>query len=46
MSSGLAVKHDTQKDLVEIPSNKRVGAKRYMAPEVLDDSINTHHRVV
>jgi len=40
---GLAVKHDTQQDLVEIPSNKRVGTKRYMAPEVLDDSINIQH---
>ena len=41
---GLAVKHDTQKDLVEIPSNKnRVGTNRYMAPEVLDETINIQH---
>jgi TGF-beta receptor type-1 len=40
---GLAVKHDTQKDEVDIPANNRVGTKRYMAPEVLDDTINTAH---
>ncbi|XP_028292318.1 activin receptor type-1C [Gouania willdenowi] len=35
---GLAVKHDT--NTVDIPSNHRVGTKRYMAPEILDESIN------
>ena len=40
---GLAVKHDTQNDLVDISSNNRVGTKRYMAPEVLDDSLNIQH---
>ena len=37
------MKHDTQKDVVDIPANNRVGTKRFMAPEVLDDTINTKH---
>lgn len=40
---GLAVRHVDKDDSVDIPSNHRVGTKRYMAPEVLDDSINTQH---
>ena len=38
---GLAVRHDVTTDTVDIPSTHRVGTKRYMAPEVLDESINT-----
>ncbi|KTF84908.1 hypothetical protein cypCar_00028022, partial [Cyprinus carpio] len=38
---GLAVKHDSNTNTVDIPINHRVGTKRYMAPEILDDSINT-----
>ncbi|XP_048835714.1 activin receptor type-1C-like isoform X2 [Brienomyrus brachyistius] len=37
---GLAVKHDSIANTIDIPSNHRVGTKRYMAPEILDDSIN------
>ncbi|XP_055916513.1 TGF-beta receptor type-1 isoform X3 [Eupeodes corollae] len=40
---GLAVRHVDKDDSVDIPSNHRVGTKRYMAPEVLDDSINSQH---
>lgn len=31
---GLAVRHDVKNDTVDIPSNHRVGTKRYMSPEV------------
>ncbi|CAB1346693.1 unnamed protein product [Coregonus sp. 'balchen'] len=37
---GLAVKHDSSANTIDIPSNHRVGTKRYMAPELLDDTIN------
>lgn len=40
---GLAVRHDIKTDTVDIPSNHRVGTKRYMSPEVLDESMNTNH---
>lgn len=40
---GLAVRHDVKNDTVDIPSTHRVGTKRYMAPEVLDESINSYH---
>ncbi|ODM90637.1 TGF-beta receptor type-1 [Orchesella cincta] len=40
---GLAVRYDTESNQVDIPINNRVGTKRYMAPEVLDDSINMNH---
>lgn len=36
---GLAVRHDVKNDTVDIPSTHRVGTKRYMAPEVLDETI-------
>uniref|UniRef100_A0A3B4Z9G8 receptor protein serine/threonine kinase n=1 Tax=Stegastes partitus TaxID=144197 RepID=A0A3B4Z9G8_9TELE len=37
---GLAVKHDSSTNTIDIPSNHRVGTKRYMAPEILDETIN------
>ncbi|KAI0228403.1 TGF-beta receptor type-1 [Lamellibrachia satsuma] len=40
---GLAVKHDSSTDYVDIAPNNRVGTKRYMAPEVLDNTINKDH---
>lgn len=40
---GLAVRHDIKTDTVDIPSNHRVGTKRYMSPEVLDESMNMNH---
>lgn len=36
---GLAVRHDVKNDTVDIPSTHRVGTKRYMAPEVLEETI-------
>lgn len=35
---GLAVRHISSTDLVDIPNGSRVGTKRYMAPEFLEDS--------
>ncbi|MBN3306231.1 ACV1C protein, partial [Amia calva] len=40
---GLAVKHDSITNTIDIPSNHRVGTKRYMAPEILDDTINMNN---
>ncbi|KAM9805063.1 activin receptor type-1C [Neosynchiropus ocellatus] len=37
---GLAVKHDSGTNTVDMPPNSRVGTKRYMAPEILDETIN------
>ena len=37
---GLAVRHDSETDQIDIPHNTRVGTKRYMAPEALDETIN------
>nr|UYR58226.1 baboon 3 [Henosepilachna vigintioctopunctata] len=39
---GLAVRHDVTTDTVDIPLNNRVGTKRYMAPEVLDETMNLY----
>lgn len=40
---GLAVKHDTQTDSIDIAPNNRVGTRRYMAPEVIDETIDVRH---
>ncbi|XP_059488366.1 TGF-beta receptor type-1 isoform X2 [Neocloeon triangulifer] len=40
---GLAVRYDVAEDKVDLASNSRVGTKRYMAPEVLDESICENH---
>ncbi|XP_052382879.1 activin receptor type-1B-like isoform X2 [Oncorhynchus keta] len=40
---GLAVRHESTTDTIDIAPNQRVGTKRYMAPEVLDESINMRH---
>ncbi|KAM4613362.1 activin receptor type-1B-like [Polymixia lowei] len=40
---GLAVRHESATDTIDIAPNQRVGTKRYMAPEVLDESINMRH---
>ncbi|KAM4869253.1 activin receptor type-1C isoform 4-T4 [Urocitellus parryii] len=37
---GLAVKHDSLLNTLDIPQNPKVGTKRYMAPEMLDDTMN------
>ncbi|XP_064517839.1 activin receptor type-1C [Pseudopipra pipra] len=39
---GLAVKHDSVLNTIDIPQNPRVGTRRYMAPEILDDTMNTN----
>ncbi|XP_014366470.2 TGF-beta receptor type-1 isoform X2 [Papilio machaon] len=38
---GLAVRHNVASDSVDVPSTNRVGTKRYMAPEVLDESMDS-----
>uniref|UniRef100_UPI00358E7612 TGF-beta receptor type-1-like isoform X1 n=1 Tax=Myxine glutinosa TaxID=7769 RepID=UPI00358E7612 len=40
---GLAVRHNSTSDTIDIAPNSRVGTKRYMAPEVLDNSLNITH---
>ena len=40
---GLAVMKDSNSNKVNIPSNPKQGTKRYMAPEILNESINTNH---
>jgi TGF-beta receptor type-1 len=40
---GLAVRYDVAEDKVDLASNSRVGTKRYMAPEVLDETICENH---
>ncbi|XP_009869910.1 PREDICTED: activin receptor type-1C isoform X1 [Apaloderma vittatum] len=37
---GLAVKHDSVLNTIDVPQNPRVGTRRYMAPEILDDVMN------
>eukprot|EP00062_Callorhinchus_milii_P023512 gi/632982430/ref/XP_007908132.1/ PREDICTED: activin receptor type-1-like [Callorhinchus milii] len=39
---GLAVIHSQSNDYLDIGNNPKVGTKRYMAPEVLDDTIRTN----
>ncbi|XP_054133629.1 activin receptor type-1C isoform X1 [Melozone crissalis] len=39
---GLAVKHDSVLNTIDIPQNPRVGTRRYMAPEILEDAMNTN----
>jgi len=38
---GLAVMHSQETNKINIGNNKRVGTKRYMSPELLDESMNT-----
>ncbi|XP_050683912.1 TGF-beta receptor type-1 [Leptidea sinapis] len=38
---GLAVRHNVSSDSVDVPSTNRVGTKRYMAPEVLDETMDS-----
>lgn len=37
------MRHDPITDTVDIAPNNRVGTKRYMAPEVLEESLNMSH---
>ena len=32
---GLCVKHEAETDTVDLPNNRKVGTKRYLAPELL-----------
>ncbi|XP_067011248.1 bone morphogenetic protein receptor type-1B isoform X2 [Anabrus simplex] len=38
---GLAVRYISESNEIDIAPNTRVGTRRYMAPEVLDESLNT-----
>ena len=38
---GLALRYNKATDTVEEPPTKRVGTRRYLSPEILDDSMNT-----
>ncbi|XP_077398842.1 bone morphogenetic protein receptor, type IBb isoform X2 [Vanacampus margaritifer] len=40
---GLAVKFNSDTNEVDVPPNLRVGTKRYMPPEVLDETLNRTH---
>ena len=37
---GLAVIHSERDNVLDLGSNTKVGTKRYMAPELLDESLN------
>merc|ERR1719270_2623056 len=37
---GLCVRHNPETDSVDIPNNSKVGTKRYLAPELLDETID------
>merc|ERR1719361_2926145 len=37
---GLCVRHNAETDSVDIPNNSEVGTKRYLAPEMLDETID------
>lgn len=37
---GLAVRHNSSSNALDLPLNCKVGTKRYLAPEVLDNTIN------
>ncbi|XP_060677085.1 activin receptor type-1-like [Hemiscyllium ocellatum] len=39
---GLAVIHSQNNDFLDVGNNPKVGTKRYMAPEVLDETIRTN----
>lgn len=41
--TGLAVKHNAETDSIDIAPNNRVGTLRYMAPEVIEDTIDFQH---
>lgn len=40
---GLAVRHSSVTDTVDVPPGNRVGTKRYMPPEFLDDNMHVRH---
>ncbi|XP_077093355.1 bone morphogenetic protein receptor, type IAa isoform X2 [Siphateles boraxobius] len=40
---GLAVKFNSDTNEVDVPLSTRIGTRRYMAPEVLDETLNKNH---
>ena len=40
---GLALRYDRVSDEVEDPPSKRVGTKRYLAPEIIDENVSFKH---
>ncbi|KAB7496887.1 TGF-beta receptor type-1, partial [Armadillidium nasatum] len=40
---GLAVRYDATRDCVDIAPNNKVGTKRYLAPECLDETMNINY---
>uniref|UniRef100_A0A5S6QFE1 receptor protein serine/threonine kinase n=1 Tax=Trichuris muris TaxID=70415 RepID=A0A5S6QFE1_TRIMR len=40
---GLAVRYNSSNGTIDIPDNKKSGTKRYLAPEVLSEMLNTNH---
>jgi len=40
---GLAVRHDLSTNSIDVAPNSRVGTVRYLAPEVLDDTLQTEN---
>ncbi|KAL5018079.1 hypothetical protein ScPMuIL_003801 [Solemya velum] len=40
---GLAVRYISESNEVDIASNTRIGTKRYMSPEVLEETLNRNH---
>lgn len=38
---GMAVRYDHESNVIDIPQNGKVGTKRYLPPEVLNDTIDT-----
>ena len=40
---GLALRYNRSSDQVEDPPSKRVGTKRYLAPEIIDEAISFKH---
>ncbi|KFD52422.1 hypothetical protein M513_06619 [Trichuris suis] len=40
---GLAVRYNSSNGTIDIPDNKKSGTKRYLAPEVLSETLNTNH---
>eukprot|EP00095_Tigriopus_kingsejongensis_P002260 maker-scaffold633_size121756-snap-gene-0.23 protein:Tk02260 transcript:maker-scaffold633_size121756-snap-gene-0.23-mRNA-1 annotation:"transforming growth factor-beta receptor type" len=40
---GLCVRHNSETDTVDLPNNNKVGTKRYLAPEILNGTLDMNH---